>query len=166
MHLDITRGPVTPIAHQLDAADARELTLSQLDRARLARAADRERRPVDLADPAAEHQRPTRRSSTGSGSAERDLIGGGGESEVYALGSDRVLRIYRATHEAPAAMIGQLRPLYAPGAVRTLVCRFRRSWTAGEIGGRWFSVDRRMSGRQPVRLAGDGRRRRSGSRRC
>ena len=61
VHLDITRGPVTPIAHQLDAAAARELTLSQLDRARLARAADRERLPVDLADPTAEqHGRRTR----------------------------------------------------------------------------------------------------------
>ncbi|HYI57010.1 MAG TPA: PH domain-containing protein [Microlunatus sp.] len=145
VHLDITRGPVTPIAHQLNAADARELTMSQLDRARLARAADRERRPVDLADPAAEH-RGQQAVLDRFGLSERNRIGAGGESEVYALGGDRVLRIYRATHEAPAAMIGQLRPLYAAWSGVNAGLQVPQILDSGEIGGRWFSVDRRMSG--------------------
>ena len=145
VHLDITRGPVTPIAHQLRAADARELTMAQLDRARLARAADRERRPVDLADPTAERH-GQQAVLDRFGLTERDLIGTGGESEVYALGSDRVLRIYRATHEAPAAMIAQLRPLYAAWSGVNPGLQIPQILDSGQIGERWFSVDRRMSG--------------------
>ena len=37
VHVDTTKGPVTAIARHIDAADARELALSQLDRARTAR---------------------------------------------------------------------------------------------------------------------------------
>ena len=47
VHIDTPKGPVNLVAHQLDAHVARELTLTQLDRARAARAADRQRRPVD-----------------------------------------------------------------------------------------------------------------------
>jgi putative membrane protein len=145
VYLDITRGPVTPIAHQLDAAAARELTLSQLDRARLARAADRARLPVDQTDPAADQQ--GRRSVLERfGLGEGDLIGSGGESEVYALGTDRVLRVYRSGHEAPAAMIAQLGQLYAGWNGQRIGLELPLILDSGEIGGRWFSVDRRMSG--------------------
>jgi putative membrane protein len=145
VHLDITRGPVTPIAHQLDSAAARGLTLSQLDRARTARAADRERRPVDLADPSGE-RRGQQAVLDRFGLTERALLGGGGESEVYALGSDRVLRVYRATHEAPAAMIAQLRPLYDSWSRTDIGLQIPRILDSGQIGDSWFSVDRRMSG--------------------
>jgi putative membrane protein len=145
VHLDITSGPVTPIAHQLDADAARRLTMSQLDRARLARAADRNRLPVDLADPTAdEHGR--RRVLERFGLSERDLVGSGGESEAYALGTDRVLRVYRSGHEGPAALIAQLRPLYAAWSGQQVGLELPQILDSGEIGGRWFSVDRRMSG--------------------
>jgi putative membrane protein len=150
VHLDITRGPVTPIAHQLDADAARELTMSQLDRARAARAADRARRPVDPTDPAAQSQAAPSQGEQAVlerfGLSARDRIGGGGESEVYALGPDRVLRVYHATHEAPAAMISQLRPLYAFWAGARIGVEIPQILDSGEIGGRLFSVDRRMSG--------------------
>ena len=47
VHLDLTRGPVSAVAHQIDVGAARALGLSQLDRAKVARAADLERRAAD-----------------------------------------------------------------------------------------------------------------------
>lgn len=137
VHLDITHGPVTPIAHQLSADAARELTMSQLDRARRARAADRIRVPVDLAG-----QTVLARF----GLTEQDRIGEGGESEVYALGRDRVLRVYRAGHEGPATLIPQLKSLYASWAHSPIGLQIPQVLDSGQIAGRWFTVDRRMSG--------------------
>lgn len=145
VHLDITRGPVSPIAHQLTPEAARELTMSQLDRARLARAADRERRPVDQADPEAE-RRGRQQVLDRFGLDAQDQLGSGGESEVYALGADRVLRVYRGTHEAARAMITQLRPLYASWSGARIGLQVPLIWDSGEIGGHWFTVDRRMPG--------------------
>ena len=150
VHLDITRGPVTPIAHQLDAAAARALILSQLDLARAARAADRIRGSLEPTDPAAgdptADDRGRRLVLERFGIGERDRVGSGGESEVYGLGPDRVLRIYRGGHEAPADMIAQLRPLYAGWSGQRIGLELPQILDAGEISGRWFSVDRRMSG--------------------
>ena len=42
VHVHTPRGPVNAVAHQLDERAARELALSQLDRARAARAAERQ----------------------------------------------------------------------------------------------------------------------------
>ncbi|BAK33558.1 hypothetical protein MLP_05440 [Microlunatus phosphovorus NM-1] len=137
VHLDITHGPVTPIAHQLGADAARELTMSQLDRARRARAADRVRVPVDLAGQSVLER---------FGLTERDRIGEGGESEVYALGRDRVLRVYRAGHEGPATLIPQLKSLYASWAHTSIGLQVPQILDSGQIAGRWFTVDRRMSG--------------------
>lgn len=144
VHFDITRGPVTPIAHQLAAEDARELTMSQLDRARLARAADRQRRPVEQTDTVTDQR--GQQVLDRFGLSERDRLGSGGESEVYALGTDRVLRIYRGSHESPATMIRQLRPLYASWQSARLGLQLPQILDSGEIGGRAFSVDRRMPG--------------------
>lgn len=145
VHLDITRGPVTPIAHQLAAEDARELTLSQLDRARLARAADRQRRPVGQTEPVAD-QRSQQPVLDRFSLSARDLLGSGGESEVYGLGTDRVLRIYRGSHEAPATIISQLRLLYASWQGARIGLQLPQILDSGEIGGHWFTVDRRMPG--------------------
>ena len=57
-----------------------------------------------------------------------------------------MLRIYRGGHEAPAAMISRLRPLYAGWTGQRIGLELPQILDAGEIGGRWFSVDRRMSG--------------------
>ncbi|MDN5770629.1 MAG: PH domain-containing protein [Microlunatus sp.] len=143
VHLDITRGPVTPIAHQLDETAARELTMTQLDRARLARAADSERRPVDRTDADAHSQRTV---LARFGLSESDRLGSGGESEVYALGPDRVLRVYRGTHEAAPAMIRQLTSLYSRWQGSPIGLEVPQILDGGEIAGRSFSVDRRMSG--------------------
>ena len=50
VHIDTPKGLVNAVAHQLDVATARELALSQLDRARAAREAARQQRPVDDLD--------------------------------------------------------------------------------------------------------------------
>ena len=40
------------------------------------------------------------------------LLGSGGESKVFALDHERVLRLYRSRHEAPEPTAHQLRALY------------------------------------------------------
>jgi len=144
VHIDTPKGPVNAVAHQLDAQVARELTLTQLDRARAARAADLQRRPV--AQVVDDHAGEPELLATFGTSRDR-LLGAGGESEVFALDEQRVLRLYRARHEAARQTSAQLRSLY-------------RSWTGAEIGievpliievgelrGRTYSIDRRFSGR-------------------
>jgi putative membrane protein len=150
VHFDITRGPVTSTAHQLDAPTARALALSQLDRARAAREADRERRPVaEVVADARDHGDEAVLAHFGLDRSR--LLGSGGESEVFALDDHRVLRLYRSTHEAPVAVSGQLRELYdlwgASGATHALGFELPRILDAGELGGRRFTIDRRMSGR-------------------
>ena len=150
VHFDITRGPVTPIVHQVDAETARELALSQLDRARAAREADRERRPVaQVVADAEDHGDQAVLAAFGIDRAR--LIGAGGESEVFALDDQRVLRLYRSTHEAPVVTSEQLRGLYGlwatSPATEAIPLELPRILEAGEIGGRRFTIDRRMSGR-------------------
>ena len=150
VHLDITRGPVGAVAHQIDAEAARILALSQLERAALARAADRERRSAAA----------IRADARDHGDAEvldrfgvdrRAFLGAGGESEVYALDDRRVLRIYRATHEAPVRTTEQLQRLYDlwaySGATRDFPVQVPQILEAGRIGDRFFTVDRRFAGR-------------------
>ena len=111
--------------------------MSQLDRARQARAADRQRLPIDLAGQSVLAR---------FGLTERDRLGAGGESEVYTLGRDRVLRVYRAGHEGPATIIPQLKSLYAAWAHTPIGLQIPQILDSGQIAGRWFTVDRRMSG--------------------
>ena len=150
VHLDITRGPVSATAHQIGAADARVLALSQLDRARAAREADRERRTVAqvMAD-AQDHG--DQEVLAWFGLDRSRLLGSGGESEVYALDEGRVLRLYRSTHEAPAQTAAQLRRLYDLWATTPpsgpVPFQVPRILDAGQLAGRYFTVDRRMSGR-------------------
>ncbi len=113
VHLDLTRGPVSAVAHQIDAGAARALALTQLERAKVARVADQQRRS------AAAVRADARDSGDGEvlerfGVERSALLGSGGESEVYALDEHRVLRIYRATHEAPARTVDQLRAALRP----------------------------------------------------
>jgi hypothetical protein len=46
------------------------------------------------------------------GTGRDQLLRSGGESEVFALDHDRVLRLYRSRHEAPQRTAAQLRGLY------------------------------------------------------
>jgi putative membrane protein len=142
VHVHTPRGPVNAVAHQLDEHAARELALSQLDRARAARAAEREHRAVDRL-----------RSDDHEGEAEllarfgigRDrLLGSGGESEVFALDHERVLRIYRT---APGRTADQLRPLYDSWRGVDIGLELPMIMEMGELNGRFYTVDRRFSGR-------------------
>ena len=128
VHIDTPKGPVNLVAHQLDADVARDLTLTQLDRARAARAADRQRRPVEQV--VEDHSGDDSLLAELGTSRER-LLGSGGESEVFALDEERVLRLYRSRHEAPEPTISQLRR-----AVRVMGAGRRRSRGATDPGQR------------------------------
>jgi putative membrane protein len=145
VHVHTPRGPVNAVAHQLDEHTARGLALSQLDRARAARAAERQHRAVE-----------TVRSDDHQGEAEllaifgtgRDqLLGAGGESEVFAIDHERVLRLYRSRHEAPRRTAAQLHGLYQTWAGSDIGLELPLILDMGERNGRFFTVDRRLSGR-------------------
>jgi len=145
VHVHTPRGPVNAVAHQLDDHAARELALSQLDRARAARVAEREHRAVEMV-----------REDDHEGDAEllarfgigRDqLLGSGGESEVFALDHERVLRLYRSRHEAPRQTAAQLRSLYASWHGIDIGVELPMIMETGDYDGRFYTVDRRFSGR-------------------
>jgi putative membrane protein len=145
VHVHTPRGPVNAVAHQLDEHTARELALSQLDRARAARSAERHHGAVG-----------TVRSDDHQGEAEllaafgtgRDhLLGAGGESEVFAIDHERVLRLYRSRHEAPRRTAAQLHALYQTWAGSDIGLELPMILDMGERNGRFFTVDRRLSGR-------------------
>ena len=99
VHVHTPRGPVNAVAHQLEEHTARELALSQLDRARAARAAERQRRAVEAVRTDDHHGEAELLAAFGTGRDQ--LLGAGGESEVFAIDHERVLRLYRSRHEAP-----------------------------------------------------------------
>ena len=144
VHIDTPKGPVNLVAHQLDAAVARELTLTQLDRARAARAADRQHRPVDqvVEDHAGEAALLAE-----FGTSRDRLLGAGGESEVFGLDEERVLRLYRSRHEAPEPTISQLRALYGMWARTDVGIEVPLILDSGVRDGRTYTIDRRFSGR-------------------
>ncbi len=143
VHGDTPRGPVNVVAHHLDAADARELAMGQLDRARAARKADQERRTREAATPPGEAQ------VLRSFSIDRSqLLGAGSESEVFALpDGQHVLRLYRSGHEAPAAVAAQLQDLYGRWRGVDVGIEVPQVVEVGQRAGRHFTVDRRFSGR-------------------
>lgn len=145
VHIDTPKGPVNLIAHQLDDDVARELTLTQLDRARAARAADRKRRPV--AEVEVDDDPGTEAVLTAFRVDRNARVGSGGESEVFALDGSRVLRIYRAKHEAPEPTISQLRALYGSWAGVDVGIEVPQILDAGVRDGRAYTIDRRFSGR-------------------
>jgi putative membrane protein len=144
VHIDTPKGPVNLVAHQLDAQVARELTLTQLDRARAARAADRQRRPVDQV---VEDHTGEDALLAEFGTSRDRLLGAGGESEVFALDEERVLRLYRSRHEAPEPTISQLRALYGMWARRDIGVEVPLILHSGVRDGRAYTIDRRFSGR-------------------
>jgi putative membrane protein len=74
-----------------------------------------------------------------------DLLGRGGESEVYALGNERVLRIYK--QGVSPAYVELRRAFYADLERRGPPFEVPGALEAGERGGRLFVVERRMRGR-------------------
>jgi len=146
VHIDTPKGPVNAVAHQLDEVAARSLALTQLDRARAARAAARERVAVAEVSEREDH--------TGEdevlaryGIGPDQLVGSGGESRVFALDDRRVLRIYRSSPEASEQVAYQLRWLYDSWSGLDVGFEVPRILEIGQLGGRCYTVDRRMSGR-------------------
>lgn len=153
VHVDTPRGPVHAVARQLDVAVARELALSQLDRARAAR----EAAELPLHHPGELRPEPAEERAAGDAvlaelGTDRDrLLGEGGESQVFALDDDRVLRLYRAGHEsASSPVVDQLRRLYgfwartSPPAGSGI--QLPLVLDAGVSHGRSWTVDRRFPG--------------------
>ena len=145
VHVHTPRGPVNAVAHQLEERTARELALSQLDRARTARAAERQHRKVEAVR-TDDHQGEAELLAA-FGIGRDQLLGSGGESEVFAIDHDRVLRLYRNRHEAPRRTATQLQALYRGWSGSDIGLELPLIIEVGERNGRFFSVDRRFSGR-------------------
>jgi putative membrane protein len=145
VHVHTPRGPVNAVAHQLDERLAREFALSQLDRARAARAAERQQRKVDAAQ--TDDHRGEAELIAAFGISRDQLLGSGGESEVFAIDHDRVLRLYRDRHEAPRQTAAQLQVLYQTWSDGDIGLELPLIIELGELNGRFFTVDRRFSGR-------------------
>ena len=144
VHIDTTRGPVNAVARQLDPVAARTLALTQLDRARSARALERAVPPERA--PAGEDAISEETALCQFGLGLDALLGSGGESRVYALDEGRVLRLYRTTHEAADLTIRQLRALYQGWQEVPLGFELPLILDFGEVAGRPYSIDRRFSG--------------------
>jgi putative membrane protein len=145
VHVHTPRGPVNAVAHQLDEQTARGLALSQLDRARAARLAERQRRAVEQVR-THDHQGEAELLAA-FGTSRDQLLGSGGESEVFAIDHERVLRLYRSRHEAPRRTAAQLQILYQSWAGSDIGLELPMILESGERNGRFFTVDRRLSGR-------------------
>jgi putative membrane protein len=145
VHVHTPRGPVNAVAHQLDEHAARELALSQLDRARVARAAERQRRSVPaVSDDDHSGDNGLLRAF---GTSRDQLLGSGGESEVFAVDHERVLRLYRSRHEAPQRTGAQLQALYESWRGVDIGIELPLIIEVGDGGGGFYTVDRRFSGR-------------------
>ena len=145
VHVHTPRGPVNAVAHQLDERPARALGLSQLDRARAARAVERQRRMI-AAVGTDDHEGEAAVLTVFRTSRDQ-LLGSGGESEVFAIDHERVLRLYRSRHEAPRRTATQLQALYQHWSRSDIGIELPLIIEVGELEGRFFTVDRRFSGR-------------------
>ena len=145
VHVHTPRGPVNAVAHQLDERPARALGLSQLDRARTARAVESQRRKI-AAVGTDDHEGEAAVLAVFRTSRDQ-LLGSGGESEVFAIDHERVLRLYRSRHEAPRRTATQLRALYQHWSGSDIGIELPLIIEVGELDGRFFTVDRRLSGR-------------------
>jgi putative membrane protein len=81
------------------------------------------------------------------GTGREQLLGWGGESEVFAVDHDRVLRLYRDRHEAPRRTAAQLKELYQSWHGIEIGIELPTIIEMGERDGRFYTVDRRFSGR-------------------
>ena len=174
VHIDTAKGPVNAVARHLDTRAARELAMTQLDRARAARIADRSRLAAFQANvgglPGADTAGgsegvvpPGADAAGGSGGVvppgadtarlladfgtDRDrLLGGGGESEVFAIDDVRVLRLYRRPHSDTDQTVNQLRSLYDGWAGVDIGLELPRILEVDRRDGRLFTIDWRFSG--------------------
>lgn len=145
VHVDTPQGPVSLAAKHLDPDTARELALTELDRARSARRTEQatQSRHGDAADDSA--------ILTRFGIAGTDPLGSGGESRVYPLDHDRVLRVYRPGHDAAAALTDQLRRAYQTFAQHPLGLQLPQILESGQATDRFYTIDRRFTGTELTR---------------
>lgn len=144
VHIDTAKGPVNAVARHLDSHVARELAMTQLDRARAARIADRTRFAPYQPDAIGG---PDEAQLLAEFDTSRDrLLGDGGESEVFAIDEQRVLRIYRRPHADTDQTVAQLRALYASWEEVDIGLEVPKILEVGQRGHRFFTVDRRFSG--------------------
>ena len=80
------------------------------------------------------------------GTSHDRLLGGGGESEVFALDDQRVLRIYRRPHADTDNTVAQLHAVYAGWEGVDIGIEVPRIIEVGQRSGRFFTIDRRFSG--------------------
>lgn len=143
VHIDTPKGPVNAIAEELDVRVARELALSQLDRMRTARRAAREQIP-----PSAVEDHPRRLEVLSRFGITRDQsIGGGGETEVFTLDDQRVLRLYRGPHGAEDRTVQHLQHLYGLWSGVDVGIEVPLILEADVDADRSYTIDRRFSGR-------------------
>ncbi len=143
VHIDTPKGPVNAVAQEIGVDTARELALSQLDRARTAREAAQQQQPVDQLDDHAPRDAILARF----GVSHDQFLGGGGETEVFALDEHRVLRIYRRPHGAHDRTVVHLRHLYADWQNVDIGLEVPVIIEAEQDQDHSFTIDRRFSGR-------------------
>jgi putative membrane protein len=144
VHIDTAKGPVNAVARHLDSRAARELTMTQLDRARAARIADRTR--FAPYQPEASGGPEEAQLLAEFGTSRDRLLGSGGESEVFAIDDQRVLRIYRRPHADTDQTVAQLRAVYASWEGVDIGLEVPKIIEVGRRGQRFFTIDRRFSG--------------------
>lgn len=74
-----------------------------------------------------------------------DLLGAGGESQVYALGTDQIVRIYKG--DMPHAYVELRHAFYAALQQRQPPFEIPQIISSGVIDGQLYTIERRMAGR-------------------
>jgi putative membrane protein len=140
VYVDTPQGPVELAAKHLDRHSARELALTELDRARAARRQEQATTygPDTSDDDAAILAR--------FNIADTQPLGVGGESRVYPLDADRVLRVYRPGDDSAAELVDQLHRAYRVYEQYPIGLQLPMIAESGRVAGRFYSIDRRMGG--------------------
>ena len=154
VHIDTPKGPVHAVAHQMDATAARELALSQLDRARAAReAAELEALHPGELRPESEEERAATDAVLAELGASRERVPRRGRREpgLRPRRRPRAAALPPRRTRAPSSpVVDQLRQLYGfweravPPQDRRL--QLPLVLDAGVTHGRTWTVDRRFAG--------------------
>lgn len=140
VHVDTPDGPVHWAAKHLDPQAARELALTELDRARSSRRAEQ------ASGPSPKSQNDESAILTRFGIPGTEPLGAGGESRVYPLDQHRVLRVYHAGHEAAPELVDQLQRAYQAFSWHPIGLQLPQILESGRAADRFYSIDRRFTG--------------------
>ncbi|GAA2095735.1 hypothetical protein GCM10009841_07070 [Microlunatus panaciterrae] len=151
VHVDTPKGPVNLVAQHLAVSSARRLALTQLDRAATARRAATPAPRHTGTDPTLAPFGDEETVLARFGIGTDQFLGAGGESRVFALDDSRVLRLYHADSDQrgsePTRHEEALASLYRGWAGVDIGLELPQILEVGQLEGRRFSIDRRMSGR-------------------